>query len=296
MKILKKLLVIFLCVAVFATVLCSCSNASGKATSISYPDAEYSNEFYRSDYSESSNEDKSIAYNQMLVKKFTVYMDTKNFEETLEKLKNEITGYGYISNSNVQQSSSKYSIRSASYTFRVDSDRVEEFVDKISKFGNVTNTKSSVEDITKQYYDLESQMESLIEEKSHFEALRKGADYASLIAIEDKIANLTSQINYLNSQIEFYKSSVNYSYVYLTVNEVKEYVAVEETFWDELGNTIKGSLQAFVDVLHVILNVFIYTLPFAIVFGIIAVIIIVCIKKNKKKKENKPETKQEDQQ
>ena len=296
MKILKKLLVIFLCVAVFATVLCSCSNASGKATSISYTDAEYSNEFYRSDYSEAASEDKSIAYNQMLVKKFTVYMDTKNFEETLEKLKNEITGYGYISNSNVQQSSSRYSIRSASYTFRVDSERVEEFVDNISKFGNVTNTRSSVEDITKQYYDLESQMESLIEEKSHFEALRKGADYASLIAIEDKIANLTSQINYLNSQIEFYKSSVNYSYVYLTVNEVKEYVTVEETFWDELGNTIKDSLQAFVNVLHFILNAFIYILPFALVLGIVAVIIVLCTKKNKKKKDNESDKKQNDQQ
>ena len=294
MKLLKRLSIALLCVAIFATVLCSCSsNAGGKA--VSYVDSNYLNPDYKVDYSESRADDESIAYNQMLVKKFTINMDTKEFEETLKNIKNLITGYGYISNSSVQQSSSRYSIRTASYTFRVDSERVEDFVEQLGKFGNVTNTRSSVEDITKQYYDLESQMESLIEEKSHFEALRKGADYASLIAIEDKIASLTSQINYLNSQIEFYKNSVNYSYVYLTVDEVKEYVTVEETFWDELGNTFKDSFKAFLDVLHFILNAFIYILPFAIVLGIVAVIVVICTKKNKKKKTDESEKKQNEQ-
>lgn len=282
MKKLKKFAIILLSIAIVASVLCSCSNSSGKA--VSYVDSEYSKSISTPEYSDISNEDKSIAYNQKLVKKFNIDMDTKSFDETLEKLKHLITGYGYVSNSSVQQSTSRYSEKYASFTFRVDSERVDQFVEEIGKLGSVTRSTSTVEDITKMYYDLESQMNALIDEKSNFEALRKGADYATLIKIEDKIASLTSQINYLNSQIEYYKNSISYSFVYLNVHEVKEYVVKEETFWDEIGNTFKDSFKAFVSVLHGFLNVLIYILPFAAVLGIVAIIVIVCTKKNRKKK------------
>ncbi len=295
MKLLKKLSLFLVIAFVLTLVFCSCS---GKANSLPSGRAEYSyveDSNYNKEYEvQPSSSESFVDENQMLIKKYTMYMETKAFDETIAKLKSLIDEYGYVSNSSIRNSTSKYSVRSATFTYRVASDKVDRFVDELGKLGVVTSSNLSTEDVAKQYYNLQAQMDSLLEEKSNFEKLRAGANYDALIKIEDKIAQLTTQINYLNSQIEYYKSAVSYSFVYLTVNEVEEYVVQEKTFWDQLADTFKDSLRVFGDFLHGALNVLIYLLPFTIISGVVAVIIVVSIKKSKKKKKKNEEKKAEE--
>jgi hypothetical protein len=78
--------------------------------------------------------------------------------------------------------------------------------------------------------------------------------------------------------------SVNYSYVYIRLNEVHEYHEEEPTYFEELGDAFVGSIRNFVDVLGNIVIILIWVLPFGIVAAAIVLLIIFLERRSRKQR------------
>ena len=86
------------------------------------------------------------------------------------------------------------------------------------------------------------------------------------------------------------QTDVAYSYVYITINEVKEYTpepVKKDTFIQRLGNTVSGATSSFLTVMESILFIFIYLFPHIAVILLALFIIIKIVKAVKKRKQAK---------
>ena len=91
----------------------------------------------------------------------TVYLSlqTTEFDSVLSDLSVKTAELGgYIENSSVSGNSYYYQdTRYASYTIRIPSDQLDQFVTVVGGLGNVTQKNESVEDVTLQYVDVETE-------------------------------------------------------------------------------------------------------------------------------------------
>jgi hypothetical protein len=224
--------------------------------------------------------------NRKLITTATIDVETKEFD----KLYNDIETYvrsagGYLESINTYNGSRYYGQvveRHANLTVRIPADKLDAFLEEIGNAGNITNRSQNVEDITLTYVDLEAHKKTLIDEQERLEEfLREAETIEDIIYIEDRLANIRYQLESMESQLRTYDNKVNYSTVYLNIDEVVEYTPVvyeEPTVWERMKegfgdsiDDIKRGLQNFAVwfVSNVIYLVFFAVIIFAIVRWII---------------------------
>lgn len=231
-----------------------------------------------------------------IIKTYHLSLETKNFTEDAALIVSEAEALGgYVANSSVsgnRLSSDSAKSQSARYTIRIPEEFLSTYVTKLSEICNVYSSSLATEDVTDNYYGIKAQLESLIlQEEKLNDMLAEAKDLYDMITLDDKLTAVRSEINTLNHRLQVLEKSINYSYVYITLNEVREYHVEEERYLQKLGGAIVGSVLNFVEFLGDFLIVFIWILPFVIVIGGILIVIVVRRKKNKKKKASQEDTK-----
>ena len=107
--------------------------------------------------------ESTVENGRKLIRTIYLSLQTTEFDSVLSDLSTKTTELGgYIENSSISGNSYYYqSTRYASYTIRIPSDQLDQFVDIVSELGNVTQKNESVEDVTLQYVDVESRKKAL---------------------------------------------------------------------------------------------------------------------------------------
>ena len=228
-----------------------------------------------------------------LIKTVNLETETEDLEQTVALVEQKVTGLGgYIESSNIYNgtSYSGRSSRSASITARIPAANLDAFVDLVEGNTNITRKSVNVDDITLTYVDIESKRNSLrTEEKRLLEILESAETVEDLITVEDKLADVRYELESIESQIRSYDNLVDYSTVYLNIDEVVKFTPVEkESAFTRMG---KGFMENLSDVGEAIVEFiiwFVSHIPGLIVFALVVVIIVVIIKKvsvkNKAKK------------
>ena len=233
-----------------------------------------------------------------LIKTYNIDLETKNFDELLNTVNSKISSLGgYLQNIDTYNGSSysSYSAsRSSNMTVRIPSDKLEEFVNFVGEAANITSKSLSVEDVTLQYVDNESRKETYeIEEERLLAMLEKCETVEDMISIESRLSDVRYNIESLESTLRTYDNLVDYSTVYLYINEVKELTEPEpEGFFSELGSSFKDGLESALDGLADFVLWLANALPTLVIFAIVIVIIVLIIKaiSKKKKKSNEKKT------
>ena len=220
-------------------------------------------------------------------------METKNFDETVTSLEKLIKDCGgYIQSSHVYKAPDGVDTignKTAYYTVRVPANKYEEFIKGNEGIGNITDIRTSTEDITSTYYDTTVRISNLkAQEERVAEMYKQAKTISELIQIEDRLSSLRSQIEQLELKVRNWDVLTSYSTVDITVYEVKELTIRTTGFFDKLKEsfiyswkeTFVGGLQSFI--LFVALNS-----SAIVVYGIIIYIAIRFIKKYEEKKAKK---------
>lgn len=241
---------------------------------------------------------------EMLVYSCSMSVDVLDFDKASEEFKTKLNQYqGFVETENLNDGSSysryyygneeKWHTYTA--TVRVPSRVYEDFCAAVSELGDLRSKNASVENVSQEYSDLSTTLE-IYEKKEdrYLEMLANAKDETNAVAIEDKLTDVQVEIAKLKTRMNQIKTDVAYSYVYITINEVKEYQAEPvhtDTFGERLMNTLKDAGSGFLDFLEGLLFFLIYAVPYLLVFGIIIFGIVKLIKavknKNKAKKEKK---------
>ena len=159
----------------------------------------------------------------------TIHMDveTEDFDVLIEKLNQQISALaGYVEQSDISGKSiqNDYSRRRAYMTVRIPSTKLNQFVDSVEDNGNVTNKSETTTDVTLQYSDLESRKKSLTIEQDRIWALLEKADtLESVIALEERLSEIRYELEAMESKLRLYDNQVDYSTVYINIEEVKTY-------------------------------------------------------------------------
>ena len=174
-----------------------------------------------------------------LVKTISMDAETEEFDALTAdlKAKTEKVG-GYIESSSVSSDSGYYDydrgnelppLREASYTIRIPADRLEAFLSSVASHLNILSRNENVEDITLNYVDMESHKKALREEQDRlYQLMTQAGDLDELIVLEERLTEVTYQIESIEAQLRTYDNLVNYSTVYMNISEVRKYTPVEE--------------------------------------------------------------------
>ena len=86
---------------------------------------------------------------------------TQQYEQDYDEIRMLVEEYGgRIESLNTSGDGTAYSLRRANYTLRIPSQRLEAFLDAAKGVGNVSNYSESSEDVSENYYDMQSRLET----------------------------------------------------------------------------------------------------------------------------------------
>lgn len=233
--------------------------------------------------------------NRKLITKVNLSAETDDLDATVATVEKKVRDLGgYIESSNVYNGSNSYrSTRSASLTARVPAKNLDSFVETVEGLGNIVSKSVNVDDVTLTYVDIESKRNSLrTEEKRLLEIMESAETVEDIIAIEDKLANVRYELESIESQLRSYDNMVDYSTVYLDIEEVAVFTPVEkESALTRMGKGFMNSLaevgEAIVEFCVWLVSHIPQLLFVLIVIGVIALIIKAIVSGSRKRKQKK---------
>ena len=149
----------------------------------------------------------------------------------------------------------------------------EDFVDNLNSLGNntkVVSQSSEVQNISQQYYDNKINVESMeIQEKRLLEMLESASSIADMLQIEDRLQEVQYELNSLKTELNYMDIDVAYSYVNISLEEVKEFnYDEEEGFLDGVLSEFLDACDYAVDLFKDLLSFVFHAVPFIILVAI----------------------------
>ncbi len=144
--------------------------------------------------------------------------------------------------------------RWAYYTIRVPASRFEDFLHQTEGIGNVTSVSRYAENVTSQYTDYEARLDSLrTQEERLLAMLEKSEDVESLIALEQRLADVRYELESIERNLRNLDLQISYSTINLNLQEVEVYtptVPVQRTFSEKLSDAFSDGWTSFVRALQ----------------------------------------------
>ena len=252
-----------------------------------------------------SNQIEQCKYERQIIKTVTIKAETKAFDSAISSINSYVEEFGGYIESSEQSGKSlnnvgRYYERYAQYTLRIPAKDLENFIGKVGNTLNIVNNNGTIDDISPQYYDIVSRLETLEAEK---EALQKMYEKANtidyMLQVQQRLYDVIEEIEAYTTKLNYYKSQVAYSTVHLTISEVIEYTDIVEkpqTYSEELKATFVESWKDFADGCRDFSIWFVGAIPTLLVMAFVAgahIAVILIIIKVAKKKAQKAQNNQE---
>lgn len=182
---------------------------------------------------------------------------------------------GYVSESR-QNNDKEY--QSAYLTLKIPVTTFESFRGDLSQFGTVSNENLTTDDVTRQYFDVETRLRSWeAQEKRYLEILQQAKTVEDILRIEDSLANVRREMESLKGQLKYWDNRVDYSEVRLNIQSNKNNLTVNDP-WQPVSfeSTIKAAQNALIKSISFLwngLNYILVVIGYAIPIIIILVVI-----------------------
>lgn len=218
--------------------------------------------------------------------------ESKDFEKTTEEIQGQIKeNGGYIENSEIRGGKSYIdgsgNSRIATYVIRIPADKLDDFLNTAKGLINVTYSSESAEDVTLDYYDIQSRLDTLKSKKTALEEmLEKAETLDDILSIQESLYDVIGEIEAYQSKLNLYDNKVNYSTVNLTVREVVEYTETKLSFGKRIADAFYGGFNAFCKMVQGIAVGIVYLAPFffiPVTVGIVLLVVFIAKKRKNRK-------------
>ena len=238
---------------------------------------------------ENEGEVKASNTSQKLIRYLDYTIETKEFDTFVQELGELVsTAKGYVEQSEVSQDEAQsyaQGKRYASYTLRIPADGLEAFKQELQEKGTITRQSERVEDVTLNYVDVESHITALkTEQDSLLKMLEQADTIETILAIQNQLTQVRYQLESYESQKRTYDNDINYSTVYVYVQEVERESQNTDTYGGELLEKLSGNFHGILTGLRSFSLWFLGAMPYWILLGLLFLIFWVVYKKETKKK------------
>lgn len=220
-----------------------------------------------------------------LITTMNISAETEDLDSVMANVQKRVKELGgYIEASSVYNGSYYYGrgSRNASLTIRIPASNLDSFITAVEDETNITNKSTNVEDVTLHYVDIESRKNALkAEEKRLLEIVESAETVEDIIKVEERLADVRYELESIESQLRTYDNRINYSTVYLDIEEVTKYTETEpkgalermgEGFTDSVDEVISAIVEFFIWLVVHIPQIIICLILIALVIIIIKVI------------------------
>ena len=227
------------------------------------------------DKTESATEEGDTVYRDpdaKLIREARLRIQTTEFDQAAAELEKLVAAAGgYFENASLQGGSylNVNANRSGEYIIRIPAEQYDAFLRQTGNFGYVTYRNESTENIGEQYYDTQSRLKTQKTKQERLLALLAKADnMEAIIDLENALSEVEYEIELLSSTINRYDSLVDFSTIYLTLDEVHkvtEETGVANSLGQRMARGFTSSLEGLVDGFQDVLVWFSYN-----VFGLLS--------------------------
>lgn len=216
-----------------------------------------------------SSTTSQTSFGLKIMKHGTVQMqvDKGGFFDTWSKIVALTNSYsGNIANSSYYKESDFYF---GSITVVIPSERFDEFVTTLQKYGKVESLNVSTDDVTSEYVDSTAKLKVLESQRDLLESWLKNAkNVDEMIKLRDEIAQVEEQIETIKGRLNYIAFHTDFSDITISLSE-KEGSFNNTTFWDTVVYWLKKPLQAFLYSLIGLLVAILFAVPWVLLgFGI----------------------------
>ena len=294
---MKKLIALLLAVLLLSSLLVGCAGA-GKSmdAETGYIANESPMEGGKYEAADDALYDSAVSNkapavtDRKLIRTINLNTETEDMDALLTALDAQVSALGgYIEKRDVYSGSAYTSnsrVRNANLTIRIPKDRLDEFVNHVEDFSNVTSRSENADDVTLSYVATESRMKALQKEEERLLTLiDKAANLTELLELEKRLTEIRTELEQVTSQLLLYDNLVDYGTVTVSIREVQKLTPVEEpSFWSRITTGFLESIQNLWSFLKEFAIFLVVALPYTIPFALIAVIIVLLIRRSVRKR------------
>jgi hypothetical protein len=242
--------------------------------------------------------DYSTDLSQKIIYNARAEIETLEFDNSLSDVYSLLDMYGaFIESSSItgrNYSSMYYKMpirQTATITLRVPAHYFNDLTTRLSSLGNVISLNTNSDNITAQFFDSESRLNTYkIEEERLFTMLSKAETVEEMLLIEERISNVRYHIESLSSTLRNWQNEVDFSTVTITLYEVEELTELEpepepepRTYWQQTGDGLVDVLNGIAVFFKELFKYIIILLPVLVIIAIIiAALIILRIRKKRR--------------
>lgn len=297
---MKRVLSILLCLILSFGMLTGCGGDTaaemnaGYAEDMEYQYAETMGPAEGSLSSDTELENLSTA-DRKLIKTVRISAETETYDVLMDGLTARINELGgYIES----RESDSYRRRSCTMVIRIPAAGLSGFVDHVNANANVTSSSETAQDVTLEYVDTEAKITALETEQARLlELLAAAEDLEAILMIEERLSDVTYELERYASRLRTLSNQVEYATVYLTVYEVEVLTPTEDpTVWDRIST---GFGETLTDLGENITDLFVWVIvesPNIVIFAVLVFLLFRILRKvdkHAKAKNAQPENKSE---
>ena len=221
--------------------------------------------------------------NEKIIYTYNYSVETKTFDKFMDAVQKRISEYGgYLESSETNGNSEMNIRRYASMIIRIPADKMHEFLNMVEENSNVTYSSSSTENVTLSYVDMQSHIKALkTEQETLMNLLERAEKLEDIVTIQSQLTDVRYELESYESQLRVYDNRINYSTLYLDINEVEREtnVATELTYGEEIRQGLSDTFYDIGQGLRDFSVWFIVNLPVLLIWAVIIVLIVLIVRK-----------------
>ena len=233
---------------------------------------------------------------RLLIRTVSMSAETKDIMSVKNDLEAQVKAAGgYIENSSMSGTGKNRDLRVVYYTIRVPAEKLDEIIAKVGNSCTVLSSSENTSDVTLEYVDTKSRVESLrVEYEQLLKLLEQATDLNNIIILQNRLTEVRYQIESAESRIRVLENQVEYATLNLSVTEVLEDTVIEEphivTYGERVADQFKDMWEGTVEFFQDLLLGLIAAIPFLVFMGItgaVVLIIVFSVRKKRRKREAK---------
>ncbi len=232
-----------------------------------------------------------------IIREARLEMQTENYEADREALISLVSSLGGYVTSSEESGSAKLmdqggGNRYVSMVLRVPSSRLDEFLEQARAVGIPLVSSVSEQDVTGQYTDTDRRLQAYQKQYDRVLAMMdKTATVEELIQIESELSRLELLIEENQGMLNYWDGRVNYSTVYVYLNEVRRVTPADPTLAQRLQNALANSWDDFKegakDLLVNLYGSIPYIVTWVVILGIAALAAVLAVRRVRRRRQEK---------
>ncbi len=156
----------------------------------------------------------------------------------------------------------------ADLTIKVPPDGFLPLIKSLESLGSAQSKSISGQDVTEEYYDLEGELENLLQVRGRlFELLSQAKKVDDAILVEEQLERIGSNVNRVKGRMKYLQTMTGLSTIDLTLSSEERPVAEAFINWSFIGNGFVVAARALVRIFFFILQALVVIIPLGIVAG-----------------------------